>query len=70
MSAAAIREVTSTRNSRANAELIAKYEAAVIRADKAEGEIANLRRQLGEIRDVVNRETAEFRSEYDERAWS
>lgn len=69
LSAAAILEVLGARERGANAELTARYEAAVIRADKAEDEATNLRKQLDDIRTAANLDPASYRSPYEHREW-
>ena len=49
---AVIREVEAARKARADAELTAKLEQALVRAGKAEGELARLRGRLYRVRQV------------------
>jgi hypothetical protein len=47
-----IREVEAAREARANAELTGKLEEALVRAGKAEGELARLRGRLYKVRQM------------------
>lgn len=64
LSASAITEIQAVRERGANAELTAKYEAALIRADKAEGDARYLRNQLLQIRNLANRNHGEFETPF------
>lgn len=64
LSHAALAEVLAARERGANAELTAKYEQAVIRADHAEQQAALLAVQLDRIRELANRKPEDFEAPF------
>lgn len=60
LSHATLTEILEIQESRADAELRATCEAALVRAGKAEVELALLRRQLEQIQELANRKPEDF----------